>query len=44
MVELEAHKAHQEAELESFIKASSGPRWQLPAVKEIEALMANLDT
>lgn len=44
MLELEAHKAHQEAELESFIKASSGPRWQLPAVKEIEALMANLDT
>ncbi len=44
MVELEAHKAHQEAELESFIKASSGPRWQLPAVKEIEALMANLDS
>ncbi len=44
MVELEAHKAHQEAELESFIKAASGPRWQLPAVKEIEALMANLDS
>ncbi|MDQ3369547.1 MAG: recombinase family protein [Myxococcota bacterium] len=44
MLELEAHKAHEEAELDSFIKASSAPRWQLPAVKEIEALATNLDT
>ncbi len=44
MLELEGTKAHEEAELESFIKASSAPRWQLPAVKEIEALASNLDT
>ena len=44
MLELEAAKAREEAELEAFIKASYAPKWQLPAVKEIEALMTNLDT
>lgn len=43
MLELEVAKAHEEGELDAFIKASYAPKWQLPAVKEIEALMTNLD-
>jgi hypothetical protein len=41
--ELEAHKAREEAELDSFIKGSYAPPWKLPTMKEVKALVSNLD-
>src|SRR5262245_58224730 len=41
--ELEAHKAAEEAELEAFIAASYEPKWQLPTMQEVTALVGNLD-